>query len=95
MQLTFALAGLYLKVELGYTGRQVRQVHAALARRRPAWPLVEPPTLRGTMTVEDVLAAPAGPPRDATIDAWCAAVWTAFAPCRQIVIDFLKDNGVV
>ncbi len=44
MQLTFALVGLYLYVERRYTGRQVQQVHAMLARRRPPrWPTIVPP----------------------------------------------------
>src|SRR5262245_13289845 len=75
LQLTFALVGLYLYVEEGCTGRQVQRVHAILAQRRPKWPDFALPTFRGTRTVDDVLAAAAGPARDAAIRAWCGAVW--------------------
>src|SRR5436309_10980840 len=56
MQLTFALVGLYLCVERGYTGRQVQRVHAALARRRSLrWPSLQPPITRGTIGVAQVV----------------------------------------
>ena len=93
MRLVFALVGLYLHVERSQTGRQVQRVHAVLAQRKPVWPtLVLPPT-RGALTAQDVLAAPAGPSRDAAIDAWCASVWTAYGPCRQAIVDFLQRYG--
>src|SRR3954453_23804420 len=38
IRLTFALVGLYLHVERGYTGRQVQLAHMALARQKRAWP---------------------------------------------------------
>lgn len=93
VRLVFALVGLYLHVERGQTGRYVQRVHASLAQRRPAWPALSLPATRGALTVQDVLAAPAGPARDAAIDAWCAAVWTAYGPCRDTVIDFLRRYG--
>lgn len=95
MQLTFAVVGLYLYVERGYTGRQVQQVHAALARRRPSlWPRLELPDCRGAITIADVMAAPAGPTRDAAIGAWCAAVWAAYSASRDTVVEFLRVHGV-
>jgi hypothetical protein len=93
MRLVFALVGLYLHVELGNTGRQVQRVHAALARRQPVWPTLPLPAARGAITAQAVLAAPEGPPRDAAIDAWCAAVWAAYSPCRDAVVGFLHRYG--
>ncbi|MCY7379493.1 MAG: DUF5946 family protein [Gemmatimonadaceae bacterium] len=60
LQLAFALVGLYLRVERGYTGRQVQRAHAVLSRRRPALPALVPPDFRGEVTAADVLAAPGG-----------------------------------
>jgi hypothetical protein len=34
----YALIGLYLAVERGYTGRQVQRAHMSLAKNRSAWP---------------------------------------------------------
>jgi len=44
------------------------------------------PEDRGSMTVVDVLAAPAGPERDAAIDEWCRSVWNAFGANRQTIL---------
>ena len=94
MQLTFALVGLYLRVERGYTGRRVQQAHAALARRRPVWPRLELPAARGSLRAGDVLATPVGPARDAAIDDWCAAVWAAYGACREAVVGLVDGHGL-
>ena len=95
MQLTFALVGLYLHVERGYTGRQIQQVHAALARRRPStWPAFVLPLSRGTVRAADVVDTPAGPARDAAISAWCADIWAAYRDCRDVVVDFLRTRDI-
>jgi hypothetical protein len=92
MRLSFALVGLYLHVERGYTGRQVQQVHTMLARRRPTWPALVVPSAaeRPGVTARDLLAIPAGAPRDAAISAWCAEVWKVYEPCRRAIIDILN-----
>lgn len=87
--LCFALVGLYLHVERGFTGRQVQRVHSLLAGRRKDWPHFSVPADRGQITVRDVLHAPAGPDRDALIDQWCAAVWHAYQSTRPEIIALL------
>jgi hypothetical protein len=90
----FALVGLYLHVEQQVPGRQVQQVHQQLGRRKREWPLIRLPADRGTMTVADVLAAPAGAERDRAIDAWCQSVWSAFRDNRQTIIDLLGEYQI-
>jgi hypothetical protein len=90
----FALAGLYLHVERGCTGREVQQAHMRLAREKRSWPTFALPGQRGTVTVSDVMAAPPGPVRDAAIDTWCASVWTAFADHRDAVLAMLRPYGL-
>ncbi len=80
----FALAGLYLASEKGYTGRQVQHAHMAMAQRpknAPAhsWPVFTPPSSKPTLTIADVFAAPLGPKRDACIADWLRAVWETWA----------------
>ncbi|HWE86608.1 MAG TPA: DUF5946 family protein [Terracidiphilus sp.] len=58
----FALIGLYLHVEHGFTGKQVQRAHMRLARHRRIWRAPALPSARGDISVHDVLAAPAGPP---------------------------------
>lgn len=92
--LTFALVGLYLHVEQGFSGRQVQRVHMALARHQEAWPSFVLPASRGTVTACEVVAAAPGPPRDRAIDAWCASVWQAFSASHRAVAELLARRGI-
>jgi hypothetical protein len=95
ISLWFALAGLYLHLEKGLTGRQVQRAHMQLARHKIQWPSCALPTERGSITAVEVMAAAPGPGRDRAIDAWCAAVWNAYAETRNAVIEFLGERGIV
>jgi hypothetical protein len=75
----FALIGLYLSCERGHTGRQVQHLHVLLARRSKTWPaFTPPPPPVGALTILDVLNAPPGDERDATLRRWARAVWAAW-----------------
>jgi hypothetical protein len=91
----FALAGLYLHVERGFTGRQVQDAHRHMACEKRPWPTFVLPDHRGAMTARDVIAVPPGDDRDRAIDVWCAAVWHAFAINREAVAVFLRAYGIV
>jgi hypothetical protein len=93
--LAFALVGLYLHVERGFTGRQVQRAHMVLGQRRRSWPSFPLPGERGAVTVLKVMAAPPGPRRDQAIDAWCASVWSAFSESRRAVAELVEQNGIV
>lgn len=93
--LAFALMGLYLHVERGFTGRQVQRAHMALSRRSRSWPSFPFPRERGTMTATQVMAAPPGPERDQAIDAWCESVWNAFGESHAAVAELLERHGIV
>lgn len=93
--LTFALVGLYLHIERGFSGREVQRVHMALGRRKQNWPSLALPPERGSMTASQVMAAPAGPERDRAIDAWCASVWEAFRESHQAVAELLEHHRIV
>jgi len=93
--LAFALVGLYLHLERGFSGRQVQRAHMALARRKRSWPSFTLPRERGTVTVSQVMAAPAGPERDEAIEAWCASVWAAFGDSHGTVAALLEEHGVL
>ena len=91
---TFSLAGLYLHNERQFTGRQVQLAHMAMARAKRAWPAFVLPTDRGSMTVADVIAAPAGPERKRAIHAWCASVWNAFRENENAIASLLREYGI-
>jgi hypothetical protein len=92
--LTFALVGLYLHVERGFSGRQLQRVHMILAQHKVSWPSFALPQERGSITASRVMAAPAGPERDQAIDAWCASVWDAYRESHGAVTALLKQHGI-
>ena len=75
----FALAGLYLAVERGLTGRQVQKMHMVMGSQSKQWPRFIPPKDVGPLTVADVLAVEPGPARDEKLLQWCASVWGAWS----------------
>jgi hypothetical protein len=91
----FGLVGLYLHVELGWTGRQVQEAHMRLGGRKRKWPQVSLPQERGSVTAVEVLAAAPGPDRDKAIDDWCRSVWEACSPGnRQQIVGMLREYGI-
>ncbi len=92
--LTFALIGLYLHVERGFSGRQVQQAHRTLGRRRRAWPRFPLPAGRGSITAVDVIAAAPGAARNEAIDAWASSTWQAFQDSRPAVAGLLAEYGI-
>ena len=91
----FALAGLYLHLERGFTGAEVQRAHMTLAARKREWPAIQLPAHRGSITPRDVLATPAGAERDAAIDGWCRSVWNEFHDSRNIIIGLLREYRIV
>ena len=91
----FALIGLYLHLEKGYTGKQVQRAHMQLAKQQKSWPAFELPKARGNITAFDVLAVQPGKLRDEMIRNWCVSVWSAFEQSRERVIGLLQDNRII
>ncbi len=73
--LDFALAGLYLHNEKGFTGKQVQNAHIELAKHKERLPHFVPTDTHDALTVHDALSALAGEQRDDAIRAWSASVW--------------------
>jgi hypothetical protein len=91
IKLTFALIGLYLHIEKGFTGKMVQRAHMNLAKKKRPWPVFRLPAERGSITASAVLAAPEGEARHQAIDAWCVSVWNAFRESQQQVADLLEN----
>jgi hypothetical protein len=95
INITFALVGLYLAIEKGFSGKQVQQAHMKLAKHRRQWFRFKLPENRGDTTVFDVLAASPGKQRDEMIRQWCVSVWNAYEGSQQQVRDIIqKELGV-
>jgi len=59
-----------------------------------AWPSFPLPLDRGAVAVQEVMAAPAGPERDGTVDARCASVWDAYRDSHRAVAELLQQHVV-
>jgi hypothetical protein len=94
IKLTFALVGLHLHLDRQFTGKQVQRTHQYLAARSREWPEFPQPSDRGTLTVLDVLAIPAGPGRHKVIDAWCTSVWKAYRASHSAVVALLRKHEI-
>jgi hypothetical protein len=94
IRLVFALVGLYLRVERGFSGHEVQRVHMLMGRRKHAWPAIPLPGDRGRMTAADVLAVRPGSPRDHAIDDWCRSVWEAFRASRPRIVVLLHEHDI-
>ena len=81
----FALIGLHLCLERGYTGREVQLAHMRLARLQKHSPTFALPEDLGEISVFDVLLARPGEERDARIKKWCASVWKAWQHAQTSV----------
>jgi len=90
IKIVFALVGLYLCLEKGYTGRQTQLAHMELAMKRKTWPKIVLPEYRGDISARDVLLAQPGPERDAAIFTWCQSVWDAYKNVHQKIADLVK-----
>jgi uncharacterized protein DUF5946 len=88
----FALIGLYLHLEKGYTGKQVQRAHMHLARHSKTWPRLPVPTERGAVRINDVLAAEPGPERDAMIERWCASVWQSWKDSHAAIATIGREH---
>ena len=89
--ITFALVGLYLHCEKGFTGKEVQRAHMTLAKQKRTWPSFVLPANRGDMTVADVLAIPPRSARDEAIHRWCCSVWSAYASARETLVELLRQ----
>ena len=90
----FSLAGLYLHVEKGFTGKQVQHAHTIMGRAKRSWPNVVWPAHRGEMTAATVLALPMGDARDEGIHEWCRQVWAAFRANRSTVSALVSEYKI-
>jgi len=92
---TFALVGLYLHAERGFTGREVQLAHMKLARNRRSWPTFRLPEKRGDITAIDVMSRPEGQARDEAIRAWARVVWSACEETRDDVTGILQQYDII
>ena len=80
MTVCFALNGLYLVLERGWSGIEARAAHGHLARIVPRedWRFFEPPDEGGPLTVLDVALASDPETQAVGVEAWGRSVWATW-----------------
>jgi hypothetical protein len=87
--INFALVGLYLVFEKGYTGRQAQLAHIELGKKRREWPRFNAPAEKAPLTMLEVLQS--GEPHfKEMIQKWGKAVWDTWKPEHQKVAALVK-----
>ena len=92
IQIVFALVGLYLYLEKGFSGRMVQKAHMQLAKRRRNWDRPALPPDRGAIGIVEVLAAAPGEPRDLLIGEWCRSVWNSWQTERDQIVSLVGNE---
>ena len=100
ISVVFALIGLYLHLEKGFSGRQVQLAHMRVAQPhgrgpgRKEWPRFPLPKERGRITASDVIAARENE-RIQAIDRWCRSVWDAWKDSHAALAECIsRDLGI-
>ncbi len=95
LRTAYSLVGLCLALEHGWTGPEVRELHARMGRRQPWWPLFRPPEVSPVVTVLDVVNAGA---RAGSVDGhaskverWVRAVWESWASQSVAIRGFTDE----
>lgn len=87
----FALIGLYLALEKGYTGRQVQIAHMQIAKRKRDWPRLQPPAKHGDLTVLDVIRCGTDEEKREMLMRWAASVWRSWEDRHQWVREMTEQ----
>ena len=92
IRVVYALVGLYLMLEKGFTGKQVQSAHLALSRYKAQLPEITIPDFKGSITIEDVLKAQEGISRDKMIQKWCESVWEAYKEAHPSIKSYVGSR---
>jgi len=86
----FALIGLRLSLEQGWSGDEIRDAHRYLAAASKPWPEFAPPSHGAWMTVADVAKATSPEAHARSVHGWAASVWAAWGPARDVVVALIE-----
>jgi Family of unknown function (DUF5946) len=85
ISLAFSLVGLYLYIELDYTGKEVQKFHTLMSNDKTKWPSIQLPISRGDISIDMVLNTTIGKERNVMIKIWCCSVWNSFKDCHSVI----------
>jgi len=86
------LMTLCLCLEEGHDPAEGPRLHKAMAQRR-AFPWLEPPGSRGSLTIRDVADAGTNERYESAVRRWARDVWRAWSPHHATIEAWLSDTG--
>lgn len=95
IRLFFAVVGLYLHCEMGFTGREVQRAHVKLAMTKQTWPTFDLPNERGRHDPAEIMKAMPGKARNILIDRWAETVWDTYRSQREKALPLLIRAGII
>ena len=95
IKITYALIGIYLHIEKGYTGKQVQMAHVEMSKKSKVFPQIILPTNRGEISIADVLKITNPEERDKQIHGWCASIWKAFTTKQELIKDITESFFII
>ena len=87
----FALIGLHLTLDEGWTGTAVRAAHQHLAQRFHEWLAFLPPSDPASLTIASVAASQTPREHAERVQAWARSVWEAWAADHGRVRAWAED----
>jgi Family of unknown function (DUF5946) len=93
----FALVGLHLALDEGWSGNAVRAAHQHLAAHHTVWPRFEAPAVPGTLTIAHVAGSRTPHEHARRVRAWAASVWQAWSADHDRVREWANQtlNGAI
>jgi len=94
--MAFALIGLHLALDDGWSGNAVRAAHQFLAARHNEWPHFEPPSTPASLTIAHVAGSPTPEEHASRVRAWSASVWESWSAQHAAVrewADYVLDKA--
>lgn len=87
----FALVGLYLVWERGYSGKEVQNMHTELARGSKVWPQFQIPKEKEWLTVQEVSQSPEDE-KEEMIKSWSKSVWEVWKTEKDSIAKLLYQH---
>jgi hypothetical protein len=90
--LAFALVGLYLHLEKGYSGKEVQEAHMQMAKEKQDWPVFPIPQFKGKIKIKDVMNTEPGEKRNEMINKWSKSVWDAYKDSHHQIRNWIETK---
>lgn len=88
----FALIGLHLTLDIGWSGNAVRAAHQYLAAQPHEWPEFATPQTRAGLTIADVAGSQTPQEHASRVRAWAASVWESWSAEHQAVREWANQT---